>query len=130
VGRDPYGGYSLPGVWARGDIRGVIIGERNVGNYHDNPPSFYSPWQTGVFSYGSIDALISAPNAPGSATGGHVESVQAVGSIMGLITAADTIHYVRSGGATSASLVAPSVESSIQFDAALAAEPLPGRRPP
>jgi hypothetical protein len=109
-------------VWARGDLTGTITAGRNVGTALGaglpTSPDPTSPAYA-IFSYGQIDATISALNPAGLSGGGHVYPIAAWGSIDGLIEAADTIHEVRSGDAVTATLIAPNVPVPIEFDASI-----------
>jgi len=117
VGRREYNGYALPGVWARGNITGTIEAGRNIGN--DQHTGAYTEWDYGVFSYGTINATIKAENTVGHADGGHIQSVAAWGPIAGHIEAGDTIHYIRSGDAVTATLIAPNLLTLIEFDSTI-----------
>ncbi len=117
VGRREFNGYALPGVWARGDITGTIEAGRNIGN--DQHTGAYTEWDYGVFSYGSINATIKAENTAGHSDGGHIQSVAAWGPIAGHIEAGDTTHYIRSGDAVTATLIAPNLPTPVEFDSTI-----------
>jgi VCBS repeat-containing protein len=103
-------------VWARGNLSGSIEAGRNVGTADALGTGLPTSPAYAIFSYGQIDATISALNPAGLSGGGHVYPVAAWGSIDGLIEAADTIHEVRSGDAVTATLIAPNVPVPIEFD--------------
>jgi len=120
IGSGHYNYYGTAGVWARGDIRGTIAAGRNIGHW-----DHYYGYQYGgssafdIFSYGSINAVITAENPSGSSIGGRIGSVAARGSIDGLIRAAHSIQLVHAGQAIDAAIVAPYIGSVIENDASL-----------
>lgn len=77
-----------------------------------------------VLSYGAIDAAILAV---GSGEGGEIGGIAAWGPISGRIEAARSIAHVRSGGAVTATILAPQIGSVIANDATIQADyPCPG----
>ena len=122
VGTGHYNYYGTSGVWAGGDVNGTISMSRNAGHWDQ----FYEYEYEGstsydVFSYGSINAVISAENPTGSplGLGGRIGSVSARGAINGLIRATHSIQTVRSGGAVNAAVVAPYVGSIVENSVSL-----------
>ncbi len=120
VGTGHYNYYGTSGVWAGGDVNGTISMGRNAGHWDQ----FYDYEYEGstsydVFSYGSINAVISAENPTGSPLGGRIGSVSARGAINGLIRATHSIQTVRSGGAVNAAVVAPHVGSIVENSTSL-----------
>ncbi|MCY2966472.1 MAG: hypothetical protein NT069_23045, partial [Planctomycetota bacterium] len=83
-----------------------------------------------VFSYGSINASVSARNDSGSSQGGRIGQVDALGDISGSIHAKQLLAEVRAGGVINASLDAPSLGNISSHDATIAAQnPVPDTPP-
>src|SRR5207248_922005 len=78
-----------------------------------------------VYSYGSINATISAMNAAGASDGGQIGDITAWGAIGGSITAAQQIGTVTSGGTVGATVAAPTMTSPVSNDASLLAGVIP-----
>jgi len=100
-------------VWARGNLTGVISAGRNIGRFDGN--YYYHPYDYDVFSYGSIDAVIVAPNT----SGGKIGGVGAWYEIDGQVRAATSIGTVHAGDEITATIVAPQIGSVIEDDASL-----------
>jgi len=100
-------------VWARGNLTGVISAGRNIGRFEGN--YYYDPYDYDVFSYGSIDAVIVAPNT----SGGKIGGVGAWYEIAGQVRAATSIGTVHAGDEITATIVAPQIGSVIEDDASL-----------
>ncbi|MFO0903223.1 MAG: hypothetical protein U0939_09500 [Pirellulales bacterium] len=107
-------------LWARGDVTGAVIADRNIG--WDDWSAGYSDAYADVFSHGSISATIQALNPNNLVDGGHIGRVVAAGGIGGGIYAASAIQQVRSGDAITAVLSAPLIGSVVEHDATIAVE--------
>ncbi|MHC4406189.1 MAG: Hint domain-containing protein, partial [Planctomycetota bacterium] len=121
IGLHHHNYYGVPDVWARGDISGTITAGRNIGHWDMYYGYGYeSGTDFDVFSYGRIDAIITATNPSASPIGGRIGSVGAVGEIDGRIRAAEAIMVVHAGGAVTATLIAPFIGSVTELDAGMA----------
>ena len=121
-----FGGRDVGYVLAGGDIRGAIIANRRVGQYHDFHDDFTHAGADPVFSYGSIDATIGALGTVGSTNTGEFDiGVGAVGNVDGSIIAGTSIGHVRSGNAVTATVTSPSPGTVIEYDASLASAVAP-----
>ncbi len=124
IGRRPFGGDALPGVWARGNISGAITADRNIG--HEDQQAIEDDYDYVIFSYGTIDAAILAYNTANTLGGGYVGSIGALGSISGTIIGQRMVSLVQSGDAVTAFIQSPTTPTVIEFDSSLATKyPLP-----
>jgi len=120
IGTAHYNYYGTAGVWARGDIAGTITAARNIGHYdHYYGYAYEAAWDYDIFSFGTINAAITATNPSGSPIGGRIGSIGAWGPIDGLIEADHSIQLVRSGDAVSATVLAPYIGSIIEQDSTI-----------
>ncbi len=124
IGRRPFGGNALPGVWARGNISGAITADRNIG--YEDQQAIQDDYDYVIFSYGSIDAAILAYNTANTSNGGYVGSIGALGAIGGTIIGQRAVSLVQSGDAVTAFIQAPNLPTVIEFDSTMATNyPLP-----
>ncbi len=120
IGTGHYNYYGAAGVWAGGDITGTIAAGRNIGHWdHHYEYSYSGSSGYDIFSYGTINAVITAENPSDSPLGGRIGSVSARESINGLIKASHSIQTVRAGGSVNAGVVAPYIGSIIENDVSL-----------
>ena len=130
AGRDVGGeiyGLQHPGVWAKGNITGVIDANRNVGGYDDHTPAIFDETRYPViFAGGAINADIYARNTSHQPIGGKIGSVGAHGDIHGLFKAESAIDEVFSSGDIDAILDAPFVAGTRDNDPSVITDyPLP-----
>jgi len=130
AGRDVGGerfGLQQPGVWAKGDITGVIDANRNVGGHHSETVALFDGTRFPViFAGGNIDADIYARNTSQQENGGRVGKIAAHGGITGRVIAREEIEALFASDEIDAILNAPTIGTVSENDPSVQTDyPLP-----